>query len=258
MKRIVILLMLVIMALSIISCDKRDGDSGVPTLAEVVLDPDEDFYLILEYGKDLNRDDTDVDCSLITNKRLEGLWINTDRVNPDYMNYSNLTGYYWYEFDLDYLNGALPSAFNEEIVYQIKLEGKTVTGSLVMPAEYVLNPPSFDPAQNYEVDWTLADDPQAQSISLSLEDTDRSYYYNYGFVLKPTKRTHSFNKSLWSDYQPDEDFDVYLEASNYQRTNGGVVWFISSYRYEEYHWNTKSPHQQRIEKLLRGENPLPK
>ncbi len=258
MKRIVIfLLMLMIMALSIISCDKREGDDGVPTLIEVLLDPDEDFYLVLEYNKDFDRDDTNAYCSLITNKRLEELWINTDRVYPDYMSYNNLSGYYWYDFNLDYLDGALPSAFNEEIVYQLKLEGKTVNGSLVMPAEYILNPPSFDPAQNYGLVWTLAEDPKAQNISISLEDTN-SYYYDYSFELEPTDRAYTFNKSLWSDYQPAEDFEVDLEAHNYQRTKGGVVWFISTYRLEEYNWNTKSPHQLRIEKLLRGEDPLPK
>ena len=257
MKRIVILLMLVIMALSVISCDKSEGDRGVPTFIEVFLDPYEDFFLVLEYEKEPYRDDTNAYCSLVTKKKLEELWINTDRVDPDGISYSSILGYYMYDFDLDYLDGALPSAFNEEIVYQLKLEGKTVNGSLVMPAEYNLNPPSFDPAQDYELVWTLAEDPQAQNIWLPLEDTNDNYY-DYGFELKPSERTYTINKSLWSDYQPTEEFDLGLEASNYQRTKGGVVWFISSYRFEEYGWKTISPHQLRIEKLLRGENLLPK
>lgn len=258
MKHIVIFLMLVIMALSIISCDEREGESAVPSLVDMFLDPEDDFYLVLEYDEDVHRDDTYVYCSLITDRKFEELWINNDRIYPDYMNYNNTTGYYWYDFDMDYLDGALPSGYNEEIVYKVVLEGKTVNGSLVMPAEYVLNPPSFDHTQDYGLNWTLAEDPQVQSIALSLEATDENNYYDYSFELKPTDRAFTFNKSLWSDYQPAEDIDLVLTASNYQRTQGGVVWFVSSYEYEENSWYRKSPHQLRIEKLLRGEDPLPR
>lgn len=257
MKRLVTLFLLVLMALSIVSCDKREGDDGLPTFMEAYLDPEEDFYLVLEYAKEADRDDSDVYCTVITQRRLEGLSINSHTIPVGNMNYNNIAHCYYYNMDMYYLSGALPSDYNEEIVYQLNLEGKTVSGSLTMPAEYILNAPTFDPTQNYGLVWNLSDDPKAQGATLQLKDTN-GYYYHYSFDLKPTDRAYSFSKNLWSEYQPQEDFEISLEAHNYQKTKGGIVWFISSYTEEHSSWNKKTAHQQRVEKLLRGENPLPR
>ncbi len=258
MKRLVLLLILMIMALSIVSCDKREGDDGLPTFDEVLEDPDEDFYLILDYSKNGYSDDSDALCTLITKRRLEELWINSELVTPYHMSYDNDTDRYCYEMIPLNLDGVLPSGYNEEIAYQLKLQGKTVTGSLLMPAEYFVDVPWFDPAQNFSLVWTLAEDPKAQDVALSIRDTD-SNVYEYYYNMKPTARTYTFNKKLWSDYQPAQClYRLYLEAHNYHKKSGGIIWFISSYYTDQLEYGKKSLHNRRVEKILRGEEALPR
>lgn len=254
MKRMVLIVMLGLLALGISSCDNRDGDSDLPSFVDVIFSPKEDFYLVLEYTQDIDLRDSDVYCSLVSKMPLKELWIETQRVYPEYMNVVTQNGdtFYRYDMDMSYLSGALPTDYNEEVVYQIKFADKTVSGSMLMPAEYLINPPDFDPEQDYSLQWILGADPRAQVVNMKLDGSVTGSHYSYIKEISPAARAYTFRKSLWSGYQPEEDFEINLEAHNYSKTEGGIIWYMSTYCAEEYNWNRQARHRERVDKLIRG------
>lgn len=256
MKRMVLLVMLGLLALGISSCDSRDGDTDMPSLVDVLFSPKEDFYLILEYTQDINLKDSGVSCSLVSKMPLNELWIEGQRVYPQLIDVEIQNGdtYYRYFFNLDYLSGALPTDYNEELVYHINFVDKIVSGSMLMPAEYLLNPPDFDPEQDYSVSWTLAADPRAQVVGMQVKDSATDTSFHYVHEISPAARAYTFRKSLWSGYQPEEDFMINLEAHNYRKTEGGVIWYISIYNADQFGWIRQARHRERVDKLIRGDS----
>lgn len=258
MNKALILLGLALCILCFTSCEES-SKSGVPTLMEVVLKPSEDFYLILEYRKEHDAQRNDMYIALISKDKLNGLTLNEIPLLPDYFSYDANLGYYRYEFDLELKDSVFIGNYDEELDYHLVFENKVVRGTLRIPSEYHSAPPEFDHDQDYELDWTLQNNPKMQNISFAL-NIDSGSWADYLRELKAAQRHCTLNKADWEHLGRLSRGRFTLEASNYHYTNGGLVWIISSFRYRGAYTGT---HQRdsgvdRLEKLLNGKIVLPR
>ncbi|MCB5253341.1 MAG: hypothetical protein WC944_08980 [Candidatus Cloacimonadaceae bacterium] len=258
MKRALILLGLALCILCFTSCEES-SKSGMPTLMEVMLKPSEDFYLILEYRKEHDVQHIDMYIELLSKNRLSSLALNEIPLLPDYFSYDANQGYYRYVFGLGLNDNVFIGDYDEELDYHLVFENKVARGTLRIPSEYHCAPPEFDHDQDYELDWTLQHNPRMQNISFSL-NIDSGSWADFVRELKVDQRHCTLNKADWEHLGRLSRGRFTLEASNYHYTNGGLVWIISSFRYQGAYAGT---HQRdsgvdRLEKLLSGEIVLPR
>ncbi len=105
------------------------------------------------------------------------------------------------------------NAFPEAIIeYELILRGKTYTGNLMMPATVSVAFPTFVQRQNYSFSWATAKHPNQFVIK---------FIYNYSgtqyTIRKQTSgltRTYTLEKNLWDDRTIDLQ-DIVLQAINY-------------------------------------------
>jgi hypothetical protein len=254
MKKALVLFSLALCILCFTSCEESSKD-GLPTTVDIFLNPSEDFYFVVDYCKEHDAESSEMYVNLICQNKLESLLLNGTLIHTDYFAYDANMKYYSYSFDLD---GELIGDYDQELNYQIQFVNKTVSGTLRMPSEYICTPPAFEHDQDYFVEWTLQQNPQAQSIDFSL-DIDDNNSATFLPELKPDQRNCTLNKTDWNNLGTLNAGRFWLMASNYRYTNGGLVWFASEFRYDEHyfrnhHQNRKNP----IERLLSGEIVLPK
>ena len=254
MKRIIIITCLLLTLLGLLSCDRRESQ-GLPSLLEAYIEPKHDFYLSVEYVKYLDSDSNDMWVNIVCKNKLLALKLNETEIPIDRYNYLESSGAYMYDFDLWDITHSYIGNYDEMLAYQIVFENKTVSGSLLIPSEYFCEPTELDPNQDYEVAWSLATNPRAQDGELDI------YFYSDGYMtytdeISPSRRNYTFPKSLWDQIGQIRGEELTLIASNYEYTQGGLVWIISSGEYFNYDW-TKTKPKNRILDLLNNRISLP-
>lgn len=257
MKKALILFGLGLCILCFTSCEES-SKNGLPTAADIVFHPSEDFYLIVEYYKEHDAKSSEMYIDLMSKNKLNSLLLNDTLIHTRYFSYDANKKYYSYSFNLDLLDGEFIGDYDQELNYQIQFVNKTVSGTLRMPSEYICTPSAFENDQDYYVEWTLQNNPKAQSINFSL-DIDDNGWASIFRELKTDQRNYTLSKTVWNNLGTMNEGELLLLASNYRYTNGGLVWFASAFNYDEYyfrnhHQNRKNP----IERLLNGEIVLPK
>lgn len=257
MKRALFIFILLLCVLCLTSCDRRSG-KGLPSMFDTYLEPEEDFYLIVEYYNDLDSNYGEMRVDLVSKYRLQSLRLN-ETLLPIYgFSYLESSGAYSYSFDLSSLHGAFIGGYNEELAYQIMFERKTVSGLLQTPAEYSCEIPEFDNEQDYTVSWNLGSNPRAQQIDLSMY-IDGYSHFSYSKKLTPSSRSYTLPKEMWNKLGVATNEDVKLQASNYQYTQGGLVWIISAGGYSKWSYNKqRKTGLERIQELINKEITLPK
>ncbi|HQQ68286.1 MAG TPA: hypothetical protein PLX77_05600 [Candidatus Cloacimonadota bacterium] len=248
MKRVLLLALLAACLILVSSCDKRDDDNGLPTSLEIILEPKEDFYLIVSYDNDSPFGDTYMYIDVMADKKLLSLRLNETLVPLDGFIYTDHTGYYHYYMDTFFLDGALIGDYDEELIYKMVFEDRTVTGTILMPSEYQMDTPIFDPQADLVVTWTLSHSPMIQHIGYVFSDYENSVQFSY--ELKGSVRTHTLEHEKWDDMGMDRLDYLCLFASNYKRYNGGLV--IAEVSKElEYGKSNPNPTLKREQRLKR-------
>lgn len=256
MKNTLLILTLLLCVFCLTSCDQREG-KDLPSMFDAYLDPTEDFYLVLEYFKDLDSHYRTMRVDLVSKYKLESLRLNETLIPIDNFNYLESSGAFWYDFDLSGLNNAIIGDYNEELAYQMVFEHKTVSGLLQTPAEYFCEAPDFDSSQDYPISWTLDTHPKAQNIRFSL-GINHSAYFRYTKELNPAKRSYTLSKSMWNELGSVSGVEIELQASNYRYTAGGLVWIISAAECAHWSYDKARPSGlERIQRLIRKEIVLP-
>ena len=256
MKNTLLILTLLLCVFCLTSCDQREG-KDLPSMLDVYLDPTEDFYLVVEYYKDLDSSYRTMRVDLVSKFKLESLRLNGTQIPIEYYNYLESSGAFWYDFDLWSLDNAIIGDYNEELAYQIVFEHKTVSGLLQTPAEYFCEAPDFDSNQDYPISWTLDTNPKAQQIEFRM-DINNSGYFHYRKELTTSQRSYTLSKTMWNELGSALNEEFELQASNYRYTAGGLVWIISAAEYENWSSAKARPSGlERIQKLINKEIVLP-
>lgn len=257
MKRALFIFILLLCILCLTSCDRRSG-KGLPSIIDAYLEPEEDFYLIVEYYNDLDSSYREMRVDLVSKYQVQSLRLNETSLPIYNFSYLESSGAYSYDFDLSNLHGAFIGGYNEELAYQIMFERKTVSGLLQTPAEYSCEIPEFDNDQDYTVSWTLERNPRAQQIDFNMYIDGISHFW-YRKELSPSSRSYTLSKKMWNELGVATNEEVKLEASNYQYTQGGLVWIISAGGYSN--WSYNKPRKsglERYQELINKEIVLPK
>ncbi|HPF08911.1 MAG TPA: hypothetical protein PL020_04150 [Candidatus Cloacimonadota bacterium] len=256
MKRTILFLSLLLTLFGIVSCDKRDAEH-IPNILETYVEPKEDFYLIIEYSKDLDRSPQDMYVTVVSKSKLLSLKLNETEIPIRYFNYLDSSGAYLYDFDTYALEEDVIGDYDEYLSYQIILENQTIADSLLVPAEYSSELAEFDPNQDYTFTWSLGTNPKIQSIRLELETTNGDDFY-YEKEINAGKRSYTFSKSLWDHMGTTELDSVEMLAGNYAHIQGGVVWLLSSGEHYVWNWDkSEQRHRERIMDLINNRISLP-
>lgn len=258
MKKALIFLGLILCVLCFTSCD-QSSRGGLPTWMEAFLKPREDFYLILEYHKPHDLSYTEIYIELLSKDRLDSLVLNEIPFLPVYFSFDADMGYYRYVLDFELPPGTSISDYDENLDYRLIFENKEVSGTLRIPSEYYCIPLPFDHDQDYELEWTLQNNPMMQNVTFDLYINAHDYA-TYVRELKANQRHCTLRKTDWNHLGRLTRGNFLLEASNYRYTNGGLVWFMSaiSFRENNHRTNQQDFGVERLEKLLNGEIVLPR
>lgn len=226
MKTAAIFFFLPFFLLCLISCDRRES-KGLPTLTDVYYHMEEDFYLVIEYAKDLASSDREMDIILLTKKPLKSLKLNHITIPINGYDYLESSGAFCYSFDLWEFDTSVIGSFDLDLVYHIEYEDETISGVQRIPSQYFCEVPTFQQDQDFTVSWNLAHNPRAQKLMFTAEDWHATIVKD-DIALKPSARSHTIKKSLWEDLPSIHQYSLALLASNYSYTDGGLVWLISS------------------------------
>jgi hypothetical protein len=253
MRKMLVFVIIILCLFCITSCD-NDKDKSLPTTSEIMLEPTEDFYLLVEYEKELDSREIEMYVSVLSKSYLLSLSLGQDNYPTDSFSYNASLGYYSYWFDINNIAGT----FDQELSYVLRISDKTISGSLAIPSEYYCVFPTFDPEQDYSLNWILQNNPDVQNVNHTFETLDHGYYH---FIrdLQPAQRSHVLDGNVWS--QLDEIIGGYivLDAINYKYTHGGLVYISSNMFYGFGTWkHTKLQPSRLIDMLKTGRIPQAK
>lgn len=248
MKKMQLLLLLVVLLL-LTSCGILDPK--YPSLWEPVLNPTKDFYLLIGHRLDANSREESMYMSLYCKVTCNSVKLNETFFNPGSPYFGN-NGYYKYEFEIP--DGAWSVLAENNLNYEISFPAKTVVSSIRVPDLYTAQFPVFNSAQDYQLNWTIATDPDYQSVALDLLDGGHHNEYESA-DFSGSVRKYRWKKSEWKDLSSPGYSGTYLKAHNYQKANGGLVWVLRSLEND----NSKQPGLspripfQELERLLQRE-----
>ncbi len=243
------LLVLLVVLLLITSCGI--WDPKYPSLWEPVLNPTKDFYLLIGHRLDANSRQEDMYMSLYCKVTCNSVKLNETSFNPGSPYFGN-DGYYKYEFEIP--DGAWSVLAENTLNYEISFPAKTVVSTIQVPDLYTAQFPVFNSAQDYQLNWTIATDPDYQRVSLSLLNGAVPNVYESA-DFSGSVRKYRWKKSEWNHLSSPGYSGTTLKAYNYQKANGGLVWVLRSLENGHSKQSGLSPRIpfQELERLLQRE-----
>ena len=182
----------------------------------------------------------------------DSLKLNETRFYPETSYFNDSTGYYHYEFAIP--DGAWSVLAENNLSYKISFPAKTVVSTIQVPDLYTAQFPVFDPAQDYQLNWSIATDPDYQRVSLSLLNGAVPNVYESA-DFSGSMRKYRWKKSEWNHLSSPGYSGTTLKAYNYQKANGGLVWVLRSLENGHSKQSGLSPRIpfQELERLLQRE-----
>jgi hypothetical protein len=240
------------------ACDKDDKSNHLPLIWDILLQPEEDFYLIVEFEQENLDRWLEVYISFLSKDPIQAVYINNAALDIYEFDWSNVTGYYNYDLYLWNYNEILGNPFDQEISYKLVYANKTVTGSLKVPSRPVLSDYEFDPNNDLTINWQLTNNPKLQELWVRLNDWDN--YATYYKKLSKTTRNHTVPKTIWAIFDDIIPWtSAEISAFNYKYQSGGMICYISS---DDIGSGDKQgnqrPAKDRIKQILNKEIVLPK
>lgn len=244
MRRVLVLLAVALCLICITSCD-NDNDEGIFSIYDPYFHPTEDFYLMIEFYKDLSWDSMGVYLNVMSKSELHSLSLGQVTLMPDYVSYNASLKYNSYSFDW----GGTIGDYDQDLDYSLFFMDKTVTGSLRVPSEYFCDLPPFDSEQDLSLSWVLNHNPQEQHASVSFRTADNNYIH-FSPKLKPAHRSLTLSEATWNQFEEVTEGDVFLVSYNYEYKDGGLVLISSSFEDEFGDWKGKQANRPRFADLL--------
>ena len=243
------LLVLLVVLLLIKSCGILDPK--YPSLWEPVLNPTKDFYLLIGHRLDASSRQEDMYMSLYCKVTCNSVKLNETSFNPGSPYFGN-DGYYKYEFEIP--DGAWSVLAENILNYEIGFPAKTVVSTIRVPDLYTAQFPVFNSAQDYQLNWSIATDPDYQRVSLSLLNGAVPNVYESA-DFSGSVRKYRWKKSEWNHLSSPGYSGTTLKAYNYQKANGGLVWVLRSLENGHSKQSGLSPRIpfQELERLLQRE-----
>ncbi len=253
-----LLLSVMLMLMALVACDNRNGDE-YPSYIDVLLYPTEDFYFMVEHRHaDYQKLDA-MYIGLVSKDFCTKVVLNGNTYYQDNYSYWGHSGYYDHEFDFDYNDWDILDNNNGVLSYQIFFPTRTVSGTIQMPSYYQTAYPTFDRYQDWNIAWTLNENPDFQTCDLYLHN---SGYNSVSDVaeLSGNKRSYVWNKNLWSRLGVIDDLELEMTANNYEHKDGGVIWVMRQNEFNQGAFTAKRPRdpQKRLKQLLSGQIQLTK
>jgi len=248
-----LLLSLMLMLLALVACDNRNGDN-YPSQTEIWQNPTEDFYLMVEhYRADVQKYDV-ININLYSKDNCTKVVLNGQNYYQDYYVYMATTGYYDHYFDFDHSTWDILDNNNGILNYQIFFPTRTVSGSIRMPALHQTAYPVFDQYQDWNLAWTLSENPDFQTCSIYMKNSADNRVRDF-VEFSGKDRSHVWNKNIWARLGTIDGLEMRLTANNYVHKDGGVVWAIRQNELDQYLFtpNRQRDHHQRWKQLLSGE-----
>jgi len=252
-------LLLLLPLIFVVSCRNDDKAESYPTIADVWLNPTQDYYLLVEHARDYYNKYDAIYLEVISKEPCTGMEINNQVLYLDSSDYNPSLGYYTQDFVTDNLTPEILNSSDGKLHYSLSFAESAISGTLTVPAEYLFVIDDFDPEQDFVFEWQLAQNPDFQSFRFEVRDLAGNGIYDVNNISGKV-RSLTWNKALWENYGIIEYFELELAANNYKYSDGGLVWIIRS---REYNLNIldKSPHREpfsRLNKLIKGEIKLPR
>jgi len=230
MLRFTYLLLLFCVVIGISSCDKDDDESynNYPFDWDITIQPEEDFYLIVEVHADSYHDYLIRDISVISKQALVELRFNNREMYIGEFQMNHITGYYDYHIMYPAGFEGFTDPFDTQISYELILANKTVSGSLQFPSRYTDVPIDYTNDEDFYLSWELANNPGFQELWVDFQD-DYDNHVTYYKELSESAREHTMVRNLWSALDEGIWTVINLAAFNYEYQNGGMICYISDY-----------------------------
>lgn len=240
MKRLLVILVAVLAGLVLFSCKSSTS-------------PEDDFDIDVELDRDIlvafsSYDDFEETFASITVKEdVEGdvsLKVNGVEAELDF-SYPAM-GKVFHYFYIDYIE------FGSTFDYEFQVGDIHHSGSIKHPDRYNANFPEFDINKDYTFDWTLRSNPQYQFLDYALDgEAGNDWKVVYDTVtLKPSARSYTLKKSIWSSLDTVEYMDFYLIANNMNRHGTRSTVYAYSEAYKEEDWEEWKTNKEIVPKGL--------
>jgi hypothetical protein len=242
MKKFLSLILLIIILFHLSSCDENSS-KRMPSAMEVSLNPTLDFYLMI--GVEEYEDETLLSyANLVSKHALTSLSLGGNDANIMSISYDGRSGYYSYNLMPEDGN------FGEQLSVELVYSARTITSSIQMPPRIIMDPPAFDPANDWNLEWELQQDPDLQYFLQWYRAEDNSYVSKYD-ELDPHVRDYSVPRSTWEILDDIRSAEFGLEAQNFKFHEGGFISIISAYDYYQMPVSVQSRSQWRFQRVLK-------
>jgi hypothetical protein len=242
MQKTLSLILLIIVLFHLSSCDESSSQ-GMPSALEVILNPTLDYYLMIEVEE--YEDETLLNyVYLVSKQALSSMSLDGSDLTISSISYDGRSGYYSYNLMPEDGN------FGEQLSVELVYSARTITSSIQMPPRIIMDPPAFDPANDWNLEWELQQDPDLQYFLQWYRAEDNSYVSKYD-ELDPQVRDYSVPRSTWEILDDIRSAEFGLEAQNFKFHEGGFISIISAYDYYQMPVSVQSRSQWRFQRVLK-------
>lgn len=251
-------LMLLLSLIFVVSCSKDNKEEIYPTIADVWLNPTEDYYLLVEHAQDYSSKYEALYLEVISKEPCFGLELNNQAIGITDSSYNPSLGYYNQECSSGNLQWEILNSSDGKLHYTLFFADKNISGSLTVPAQYQFVIDEFDQEQDFAMAWQLAPNPDFQSYRFEVSDLAGHSIWD-SRNISGNVRSLTWKKELWADYGILQRFELELAANNYKYIDDGLVWIIRSREYNLSLLDKRNSHRpfERLNRLLQGEITLP-
>ncbi len=251
-------LLLLLAPMLFLGCSDNDDH---PSLLEPLISPKLDFYFIVEhYSEFWDKDDDDLFITVVSKDPCGSLTINGVSFQRDSFNYNTMLGYYITEFNTDDEDWEILDLNNRVLSYQVNFPGYTRTGTIEAPASPELDFPDFNPDLNYELEWTIEDQPDFFRCDLTVGDIGDNYV-SQSVERGSNALSITWYNDTWEVLTGTVDYwNADLTANNYNYEHNGLIWVMRTKERSDWGFGKAKTRQalERFEQLMRGEIRLPK
>jgi hypothetical protein len=210
------------------SCDRRSGKT-LPSEIEMILAPQEDFYLLLEYEYMGAHSSEDPRLRFVSKQPLVAMYLDDVHIEIRNFRYNDVYGNTSYDYSFNLFDSEFIAGSGDTIRYHIVLEEKSIEGSLVMPNMPIHIEQTFDPMDDLNLEWSLTANPRKQELDVQVQSD--SYSVSYYKDLPTDVREHTITRSTWQNVANIENVSINLRTINYEFRHGGLICFVCKSSY---------------------------
>ena len=261
MNKAWLLLLLLLPLLFLSACTEKDED--YPNLLEPLLTPERDFYLLIEQYTEDSDPSPDIYLKVVGKELCDAIKVNGHIFPRDSYSYNVGMGYfgmgyYSVEFDDDDADWMILDENERMLSYEIVFPNRSITGTIRVPDPINVSFPDFNLLQDYNLSWTMAENPDFFNYDFYIRDMDYNGISSYGNWEKEV-RSHIWPKEIWKDLSTFSRTATQFTANNYKYEHKGMIWVMRTSKRSQDKSKSSPPHTPfaPFEQLMKGELSIP-